>query len=170
MLDRVNGAALVEHTMALLRLGLDIAGRYARAKRRRAVLDYDDLIVATRRLLENAASAAWVLYKLDGGIDHVLVDEAQDTNPDQWEVIRRLTEEFFVGEGAVERRRTMFAVGDTKQSIFGFQRADPRKLEEMRDWFAEQSRIAVRGFRAGRAQCLVPLDARGARRGRLGVR
>ena len=100
-----------------------------RAKRRRAALDYDDLIVATRRLLESAESAAWVLYKLDGGIDHVLVDEAQDTNPDQWEVIRRLTEEFFVGEGAVERSRTMFAVGDIKQSIFGFQRADPRKLQ-----------------------------------------
>ena len=144
--DRINGAALVERTLALLRLGLDIAERYGRAKRRRAALDYDDLIVATRRLLEGAASAAWVLYKLDGGIDHVLVDEAQDTNPDQWEVIRRLTEEFFVGQGAVERRRTVFAVGDTKQSIFGFQRADPRKLEEMREWFAEQSRLAEQRF------------------------
>jgi ATP-dependent helicase/nuclease subunit A len=146
VLDRLNGATLVERTMALLRLGLDIADRYARAKRRRAALDYDDLIVATRRLLEGAASAAWVLYKLDGGIDHVLVDEAQDTNPDQWEVIRRLTEEFFVGQGAVERSRTVFAVGDTKQSIFGFQRADPRKLKEMREWFAEQSRIAQQHF------------------------
>ncbi len=145
-LDRINGATLVECTLALLRLGLDIADRYARAKRRRAALDYDDLIVATRRLLEDAASAAWVLYKLDGGIDHVLVDEAQDTNPDQWEVIRRLTEEFFVGQGAVERSRTVFAVGDTKQSIFGFQRADPRKLREMREWFAEKSRIAQQRF------------------------
>ena len=145
-LDRINGAALVERTLALLRLGLDITDRYTRAKRRRAVLDYDDLIVATRRLLESAESAAWVLFKLDGGIDHVLVDEAQDTNPDQWEVIRRLTEEFFVGEGAVGRSRTIFAVGDTKQSIFGFQRADPRKLKEMREWFGERSRIADRIF------------------------
>jgi ATP-dependent helicase/nuclease subunit A len=146
LLDRVNGAALVERTLALLRLGLDIAERYSRAKRRRAALDYDDLIVATRRLLESGASAAWVLYKLDGGIDHVLVDESQDTNPDQWEVIRRLTTEFFVGEGAVARGRTVFAVGDTKQSIFGFQRADPRKLKEMREWFAEQSRLAQQRF------------------------
>lgn len=145
-LDRINGAALVERTIALLRLGLDIADRYTRAKRRRAALDYDDLIVATRRLLEGAESAAWVLYKLDGGIDHVLVDEAQDTNPDQWEVIRRLTEEFFVGAGAVDRSRTIFAVGDTKQSIFGFQRADPRKLKEMREWFGERSRIAEQMF------------------------
>ena len=146
ILDRINGAALVEHTLALLRLGLDVTDRYTRAKRRRAVLDYDDLIVATRRLLETAESAAWVLFKLDGGIDHVLVDEAQDTNPDQWEVIRRLTEEFFVGEGAVGRSRTIFAVGDTKQSIFGFQRADPRKLKEMREWFDERSRVADRIF------------------------
>jgi ATP-dependent helicase/nuclease subunit A len=146
VLDRINGAALVERTIALLRLGLDIAGRYAKAKRRRAALDYDDLIVATRRLLESADSASWVLYKLDGGLDHVLVDEAQDTNPDQWEVIRRLTEEFFVGQGAVERSRTVFVVGDTKQSIFGFQRADPRKLEEMRKQFAEHIRLAEQVF------------------------
>src|SRR5215813_34630 len=146
LLERVNGARLVERTLALLQLGLDIADRYTRAKRRRAVLDYDDLIVATRGLLESAASAAWVLYKLDGGIDHVLVDEAQDTNPDQWEVIRRLTSEYFVGQGAVERSRTVFAVGDIKQSIFGFQRADPRKLKEMREWFAGQSRSARQRF------------------------
>lgn len=145
-LDRINGAALVECTVALLRLGLDLAGRYAGAKRRRAALDYDDLIVATRRLLESEESAAWVLYKLDGGLDHVLVDEAQDTNPDQWEVIRRLTEEFFVGQGAVERSRTVFAVGDIKQSIFGFQRADPRKLEEMREWFAGRIKLAEQKF------------------------
>lgn len=146
LFDRINGAALVERTVALLKLGLDVAERYGRAKRRRAALDYDDLIVATRRLLESADSAAWVLYKLDGGLDHVLVDEAQDTNPDQWEVIRRLTEEFFVGQGAVDRSRTIFAVGDAKQSIFGFQRADPRKLREMRAWFAERSRAAELRF------------------------
>jgi ATP-dependent helicase/nuclease subunit A len=87
-----------------------------------------------------------VLYKLDGGIDHVLVDEAQDTNPDQWEVIRRLTEEFFSGESSVDRERTIFVVGDTKQSIFGFQRADPAKLSEMRGAFEEKIRIARKGF------------------------
>lgn len=144
--NRINGAALVERTVALLRLGLDITERYGRAKRRRGALDYDDLIVATRRLLETSDGASWVLYKLDGGLDHVLVDEAQDTNPDQWEVIRSLTTEFFSGEGAVDRPRTVFAVGDTKQSIFGFQRADPRKLAEMREWFAQRIREAGRGF------------------------
>jgi len=147
--DHARGLALVDYTLAIMRLGLDIIERYGAAKRRRAALDYDDLIVATRRLLESAESAAWVLYKLDGGIDHVLVDEAQDTNPDQWEVIRRLTEEFFVGaSGAGDRDRTIFAVGDTKQSIFGFQRADPRKLAEMRLWFEEKSHQAQKGFEA----------------------
>ncbi|HEY6983282.1 double-strand break repair helicase AddA [Reyranella sp.] len=146
-IDHSRGVALVELTCALLRLGLDITERYGAAKRRRATLDYDDLIVATRRLLERAENAAWVLYKLDGGIDHVLVDEAQDTNPDQWEVIRRLTEEFFVGESSAgDRERTIFAVGDTKQSIFGFQRADPRKLAEMREWFEGRSQQARKGF------------------------
>lgn len=145
-LECARGAALVELTVALLRLGLDITRRYAAAKRRRGMLDYDDLIVATRRLLESAESAAWVLYKLDGGIDHVLVDEAQDTNPDQWEVIRKLTDEFFAGESAVDRERTIFAVGDPKQSIFGFQRADPAKLAEMRNWFEDKIRIARKSF------------------------
>jgi ATP-dependent helicase/nuclease subunit A len=145
-LECARGQALVELTLALLRLGLDITHRFTAAKRRRGVLDYDDLIVATRRLLGSSESAAWVLYKLDGGIDHVLVDEAQDTNPDQWEVIRSLTEEFFVGESASDRDRTIFVVGDTKQSIFGFQRADPAKLAEMRDLFAQRILLARRGF------------------------
>jgi ATP-dependent helicase/nuclease subunit A len=146
-LECMRGVALVDLTVALLRLGLDITHRYAAAKRRRGRLDYDDLIVATRRLLESAERAAWVLYKLDGGIDHVLVDEAQDTNPDQWEVINSLTGEFFSGDGAVtDRDRTIFVVGDTKQSIFGFQRADPRKLAEMGAGFEDRIRDARRGF------------------------
>ncbi len=145
-LECARGAALVDLTVALLRLGLDITHRYTAAKRRRGKLDYDDLIVATRRLLESAESAAWVLYKLDGGIDHVLVDEAQDTNPDQWEVIRRLTGEFFAGESSVDRERTIFVVGDIKQSIFGFQRADPDKLSEMRASFENEIRVARKGF------------------------
>ncbi len=145
-LNHAAGCALVELTVALLRLGLDITERYARAKRRRSTLDYDDLIVATRRLLNGSERAAWVLYKLDGGIEHVLVDEAQDTNPDQWEVIRSLTEEFFAGDSAVDRERTIFAVGDTKQSIFGFQRADPRKLAEMRESFQDKIQLVRKLF------------------------
>jgi ATP-dependent helicase/nuclease subunit A len=137
---------LVELTEALLRLGADILSRYEAAKHGRAALDYEDLVLCARDLLSRAGASAWVLYKLDGGIDHVLIDEAQDTNPDQWEVVRLLTEEFFAGEGALERARTVFAVGDAKQSIFGFQRADPAKLVKMRQWFAARAQQAGQRF------------------------
>ena len=111
-LECMRGLSLVELTIALLRLGLDITERYAGTKRRRAVLDYDDLIVATRRLLESAESAAWVLYKLDAGIDHVLVDEAQDTSEAQWRILDRLTGDFAAEAARRRGPRTFFAVGD----------------------------------------------------------
>jgi ATP-dependent helicase/nuclease subunit A len=76
-------------------------------------------------LLSRAGAAAWVLFKIDGGVDHILVDEAQDTNPEQWSIITRLAEEFFAGAGCSEAVRTLFAVGDEKQSIYSFQGADP---------------------------------------------
>ncbi len=111
---------------------------YQSAKRLRGVLDYDDLIVETRNLLYRPGAAAWVLYKLDGGIDHVLIDEAQDTSPEQWEIIRKLTEEFFAGKGRErEQTRTIFAVGDEKQSIFSFQGADPSQFDINRRHFAQ---------------------------------
>ena len=87
---------------------------------------------AARDLLRRPGIAPWVLYKLDGGIDHILIDEAQDTNPEQWEVIEALAGEFFTGEGARALGRTVFAVGDTKQSIYSFQRADPRAFVRLR--------------------------------------
>jgi ATP-dependent helicase/nuclease subunit A len=111
---------------------------YQSAKRLRGVLDYDDLIVETRNLLYRPGAAAWVLYKLDGGIDHVLIDEAQDTSPEQWEIIRKLTEEFFAGKGRErEQTRTIFAVGDEKQSIFSFQGADPSQFDINRRHFSD---------------------------------
>ncbi|MEE9209905.1 MAG: 3'-5' exonuclease, partial [Kiloniellales bacterium] len=106
----------------------------------------DDLILTARRLLEGQGAAAWVLFKLDGGLDHILIDEAQDTNPEQWQVIERLAAEFFVGEGARERARTVFAVGDAKQSIYSFQRARPAAFAEMREHFAAQAGAAGQGF------------------------
>src|SRR3546814_17309542 len=98
--------------------------RYRREKENRALLDYDDLILRTAALLREPGVAPWVLFKLDGGLDHILIDEAQDTNPDQWDVVAALAEEFFSGEGARSVCRTVFAVGALKQSIFSFQRAD----------------------------------------------
>jgi ATP-dependent helicase/nuclease subunit A len=73
----------------------------------------------------------WVLYKLDGGLDHILVDEAQDTNPAQWQVIRTIAEEFYANAATDERHRTLFIVGDSKQSIYSFQGADPLVFTQM---------------------------------------
>ena len=117
--------ACAEASTAVLLLADTIQAEYDRAKQSEAVLDYDDLILRTKALLSRAGAAAWVLFKIDGGVDHILVDEAQDTNPEQWSIIERLAEEFFAGEGASAKLRTLFAVGDEKQSIYGFQGADP---------------------------------------------
>lgn len=124
-----------EATIALLKVAFNVLEKYVLEKNRQALLDYDDLINHTKRLLEQSEKTAWVLYKLDGGIDHILVDEAQDTNPKQWAIIRLLAEEFFAGVGASDAMRTLFAVGDKKQSIYSFQGADPHEFERMRVFF-----------------------------------
>jgi ATP-dependent helicase/nuclease subunit A len=100
------------------------------------LLDFDDLISRAKGLLTDPALAAWVLYRLDGGIDHILVDEAQDTSPDQWELIEALAAELIAGEGANTRPRTLFVVGDKKQSIYSFQGADVAAFDRMRGHFA----------------------------------
>ena len=144
--ERRNAAFTFAMTSALVRLGDALIEAYATIKRRRAMLDYDDLILRARDLLQRPGIAPWVLYKLDGGLDHILIDEAQDTNPEQWEVIAALAEEFFAGEGAREEDRTIFAVGDAKQSIYGFQRADPASFARWRETFAARVAAAGKGW------------------------
>jgi ATP-dependent helicase/nuclease subunit A len=139
---RLRAVRLAEASAALARIGLPVIERYREAKERRAALDYDDLIAAARRLLETHGAVEWVHYKLDQGIDHVLLDEAQDTNPDQWAVVGALTEEFFTGIGARPGPRTMFAVGDDKQSIYGFQGADPQAFVDWKSVFERRARDA----------------------------
>ncbi len=138
-------AVVAAATAAALSLGAGLLTAYRRQKSRRALLDYDDLILMTRDLLRQTDKAPWVLFKLDGGLDHILIDEAQDTNPEQWEVIAALAEEFFAGLGAREEMRTVFAVGDAKQSIYSFQRADPAAFEAMRAKF--RARVDAAGKR-----------------------
>lgn len=147
--ERLKAVNLFCGTQALLRLACAVLERYERDKAERGLLDYDDLILLSRNLLQRAEVVPWVLFKLDGGIDHLLIDEAQDTNPEQWEVVRRITEEFFAGEGAAEDRalgpaRSVFAVGDGKQSIYRFQRADPQQFADMQGYFAGRVRDAER--------------------------
>lgn len=126
-------------TQALFALAQELNTRYENYKKANALLDYTDLIVITRGLLSDSSAAAWVLFKLDGGIDHILVDEAQDTSPEQWDIIRALCTEFFAGEGKSDKNRTVFAVGDRKQSIFSFQGADPDRFDAMSRYFAERA-------------------------------
>ncbi|MEP3919121.1 double-strand break repair helicase AddA [Ascidiaceihabitans sp.] len=121
--------------------------RYEHAKLLRGWLDFDDLILKARGLLNDEKVAAWVLFRIDGGIDHILVDEAQDTSPDQWDVIRKLAEEFSSGEGArTDVARTLFVVGDKKQSIYSFQGADPREFDRMQAEFKQKFRDASAPF------------------------
>jgi len=122
--------------------------RYADAKAHRAALDFDDLIRRTALLLSTSAQAQWVLYKLDGGLDHILVDEAQDTSPEQWKIVEALATEFFSGEGAAAGApRTLFAVGDEKQSIYGFQGAMPEKFAEVGRRFEAAAKAAGQNWR-----------------------
>ncbi len=136
--ERLNAVTIARATEALLRLAGAMLEAYRAHKERRALLDYEDLVLRARDLLQRPGVAPWVLYKLDGGLDHILIDEAQDTNPDQWDVVAALAGEFFAGQGAREAQRTVFAVGDRKQSIFSFQRADPASFERMRRQFRER--------------------------------
>ena len=138
--DQIRAARVLEATGALLRVGLEIVKAYEAEKRKRGLSDYDDLISKTRELLEEKDASLWVLYKLDGGLDHILIDEAQDTSPQQWSIVARLAEEFFAGEGASQQtKRTVFAVGDYKQSIYSFQGADPAEFARMQAHFRDQS-------------------------------
>ena len=143
---RIRAVNVAYGTAALLELGDAILARYQDAKRSRNALDYDDLILRARALLTQSAITPWILYKLDGGIDHILVDEAQDTSPEQWEVVFALAEEFFAGVGARETLRTVFIVGDEKQSIYSFQGADPKAFEEMRHLFQKRATGAGTGW------------------------
>ena len=136
LVERRKAVACRDRTAALVTIADAVISRYQAAKDRRGLLDYDDLIDRTLALL-GEDGAAWVHYKLDQGIDHVLIDEAQDTSPKQWEIIRRMTGEFFSGAGARSVERTIFAVGDEKQSIFSFQGAAPREFDAMRRDFAK---------------------------------
>ncbi|MGZ5852946.1 MAG: double-strand break repair helicase AddA [Xanthobacteraceae bacterium] len=139
LLAREFALRACDRSAALITVAAAVIERYRAEKDRRGLLDYEDLIDKMLTLLRDASTrstaAAWVLYKLDLGINHVLVDEAQDTSAKQWEIIKILVAEFLPGGARDNVRRTLFAVGDEKQSIFSFQGAVPYKFAEIRDHF-----------------------------------
>ena len=140
-LIRIQSSARLASDMAAgLLAGQAFAQAYTRAKRAAGVADFNDLIGWTRRLLAKPGMGDWVRYKLDRRTDHILIDESQDTNRDQWEIIQALAGEYFSEAGAAEaRHRTIFMVGDFKQAIFGFQGTDPKEFERARAWVRENS-------------------------------
>ena len=139
-------AAMVAALAAGLRAGQSFALAYGAAKRAQGVVDFDDLIRDAEQLLLTPGMGEWVRYKLDRQTDHILVDEAQDTNTGQWNIVRALGQEYFAGEGASQRHRTIFTVGDYKQAIFGFQGTDPASFDAARAWFAREAAAIGRDF------------------------
>ncbi len=145
---KLTALAVADNTAALLTIGDALLQAYAALKTSRAMLDYDDLIEQAASLLDQENGASWVHFKLDGGIDHILVDEAQDTSPGQWRIIESLAGDFFSGRGVAEGDdRTVFAVGDEKQSIYSFQGADPSRLGLMGERFAARVKAAEKLWR-----------------------
>ena len=140
--DRRRIFRMYQATMAALTLAGRLDEDYEELKKKRSQLDFEDLIVRTAELLLRSDVGPWVHYKLDQGINHILVDEAQDTSPVQWSVIRSLREDFFSGESARSLTRTFFAVGDEKQSIYSFQGARPER-------FSEEAKSTARAVAAG---------------------
>ncbi|RAK57103.1 double-strand break repair helicase AddA [Phenylobacterium deserti] len=153
---RVRAAQVALDTVDALTLAHAYLTAYDLEKRLSGALDFADLIEKTCALLKNRPAAAWVLYKLDGGVDHILVDEAQDTAPDQWTIVDALTEEFFSGEGVGRHqgklKRNMFVVGDEKQSIYSFQGARPELL--IRKFEFHRERATGAGFKFERVDLL----------------
>jgi ATP-dependent helicase/nuclease subunit A len=145
LIERRRALTIRDRTQSLLVIATAVAANYRREKQERGLLDYDDLIDKTLGMLDRVSSS-WVHFKLDRGVDHVLIDEAQDTSPRQWDIVAHLISEFTTGEGARDGvKRTIFAVGDEKQSIFSFQGAAPRE-------FDLQSRALERKFTEARLQ------------------
>src|SRR5690606_36504643 len=142
LFDRSKALTIAANSAALTRVLAAIIGSYEAEQRARSLMDFDDLVARTARLLGDKGLGAWVRYKLDAGIDHILVDESQDTNPEQRAVIDALVDDYFSGDGAAQRPKTVFAVGDPKQSIYSFQGAEPKLFLEKGRALAQAARTA----------------------------
>ncbi|MBR1948282.1 MAG: double-strand break repair helicase AddA [Alphaproteobacteria bacterium] len=137
--ERIRALNLFLSSKAVLILAGEMLKKYHEYKKKHSKLDYNDLIVITKNLFASPKVADWILYKLDGGIDNILIDEAQDTSPEQWAIVKSITKEFFSGEGSHEKKPTIFVVGDRKQSIYSFQGADPAEFEKMHHYFENKA-------------------------------
>ncbi len=164
--ERLTLLALAEWLAPALALGRKFALAWDEAKRREGFIDFDDQIRRAAALLEEADLAQWIRYKLDRQFDHILVDEAQDTNAQQWAIVRALTGDFFTGLGQRDGRlRTIFVVGDYKQAIFGFQGTSPENFAAQKDVYAREIDAAIANAQdlARETKGAAPIDLRGLR-------
>ncbi|MEL7428466.1 MAG: double-strand break repair helicase AddA [Pseudomonadota bacterium] len=145
--DKMAALRLVMISRNLFTIAHAVLKTYERMKRARGLLDYDDQIWKTVTLLGRTDIRDWIRFRLDRGIDHVLVDEAQDTSPAQWKIINAITEDFHAGKGSSNALRTVFVVGDEKQSIYSFQGADPREFDAQQRNLARRVENARQEFR-----------------------
>ncbi len=149
LLGDVMRAQYADRLARALTVGKEFADQYAKAKHALGAVDFDDLIRRAADLLQHGHMADWVRFKLDRQIDHILVDEAQDTNAAQWKIVSALSDDFFSGMGVKpDKIRTLFSVGDFKQAIYGFQGTAPERYEEAGAYFAK--RIAAAGSELNR--------------------
>ena len=143
---KLQGVKILTATRAVYEIARVFAARYSALKAERRLLDFSDQIMLTRRLLTQSHVSDWVSYKLDGGIEHILVDEAQDTSQAQWDIVDVIRDMFTHDQERDTRfPRTMFAVGDEKQSIYSFQGADPELFIGRTQ--AEETRTDYSGIR-----------------------
>ncbi len=149
LFDKFKAINILRATDAALHVGKVITSKYEAEKNRLGLYDYQDLIAKVLVMFAQMPDAAWVLYKLDGGLDHILIDEAQDTSPAQWDIVQFLADDFFSGVGARQSMsRSIFAVGDRKQSIYSFQGADPESFDQRKRHFQQAVELCGQQFEA----------------------
>ena len=148
-LEKIKALQLLQNSYHLFKIGEAVLELYENMKRQRGMIDFDDQIEKCAILLTRADIRDWIRYRLDRGIDHLLVDEAQDTSPKQWEIINAITGDFHSGETAANLNRTIFVVGDEKQSIFSFQGAEPSEFDRQRKRLEKQVLTADKNFHSG---------------------
>ena len=143
-IKKLNMIFATRHIYEVAKIAIE---KYNFYKKYKGYLDYDDLIYYTKELLTNSDMRDWVLYKLDGGVMHLLIDEAQDTSPEQWQIIEAIMREFYSGSTSISAHRTIFIVGDEKQSIYSFQGADIENFNRFNDYIRTQMNEAVKSYK-----------------------
>ena len=138
---------ILQDNIAIFDLSVAFAQEYKQLKHQNNLLDFEDLILYTKKLFSDSATMGWILSQLDISLSHILVDEAQDTSPLQWDILRMLSGDFFTDGNTEKNTRSIFVVGDTKQSIYGFQGADPNAFATSRDEIGKQIEQNLRTIR-----------------------